>query len=115
MEGETLKAISGYQLSNENYVVAINILKKRFGNKQLIIDAHYRSLSHLPPATNQITKLRSCYDNIECHLRSLEAIGENVNHHHFTALIFEKLPQKVQCQLYMQKAEDEEWTVPKLH
>ena len=114
LEGEALEAISGYQLSNENYAVVIDILKKRFGNKQLIIDAHYRSLSHLPPATNQVVKLRSCYDNIERHLQSLDAIGENVNHRHFIALIFEKLPQRVRCQLYMQKPEDEEWTVPKL-
>jgi len=51
LEGEVLDAISGYQLSNDNYAVVIDILKKRFGNKQLIIDAHYRSLSHLPPAS----------------------------------------------------------------
>jgi len=95
LEGEALEAISGYQLSNDNYAGAIDTLKTRFENKQLIIDAHYGSLSHLPPATNQIAKLRSCYNNIECHLRSLEAIGENVNHRHFTALIFEKPPQKV--------------------
>ena len=37
-----------------------------------------------------------------------------MNHRHFTALITEKLPQQVGCQLYMQKAEDKEWTVPKL-
>lgn len=41
LEGEALEAISGYQLSNENYAVVIDLLKKRFGNKQLIIDAHY--------------------------------------------------------------------------
>ena len=45
---------------------------------------------------------------------SLDTIGENVNHCHFIVLIFEKLPQNVRCQLYMQKPEDEEWTVPKL-
>ena len=93
LEGEALEAIFGYQLSNENYVVVIDIRKKRFGYMQLIIDAHYQSLSHLPPATNQVAKLRSCYDNIEHHLRSLDAIGKNVNHRHFIALIFEKLPQ----------------------
>ena len=114
LEGEALEAISGYQLSNENYDVVVDILKRRFGNKQLIIDAHYRSLSHLPAATNQVAKLRSCYDSIERHLRSLDAIGENVNHRHFIALIFEKLPQKVHCQLYMQKPEGEEWTVTTL-
>ena len=114
LTGDALEAISGYQLSNDNYKVVIDVLKKRFGNQQLIINAHYCSLSHLPPATNHIGKLRHCYDTIERHLRSLEAIGENINHRHFIALILEKLPQRVRYQLYIQKPDGEEWTVTQL-
>ena len=110
---EALDAISGYQLSNSNYEVVVDVLKKRFGNAQLIIDGHYRSLAHLPAATNQSGKLKQCYDTMECHLRSLEALGENIEHCHFVALITEKLPQKVLYQLYMMKGEDP-WTVAKL-
>ena len=112
--GDALQAISGYQLSNENYPVIVDVLKCRFGNKQLIVDAHYHDLSHLPPATNQVNSLRKCYDAIERNLRNLKAIGEDVNHRHFVALICEKLPQRVLYQLYMLKAENEDWTVPKL-
>lgn len=114
LRGDALEAISGYQLSNDNYKVVVDVLKRRFGKPQLIIDAHYHSLSQLPPATNHVTKLRHCYDTIECHLRSLEAIGENIDHRHFVSLILEKLPQKVRYQLHIQKPEDEEWTVAKL-
>jgi len=113
LSGEALDAISRYQLSSTNYQVFIDVLKRRFGNTQLIIEAHYRNLSHLPVATNHISKLRQCYDAIECHLRSLEALGENIEHRHFVALITEKLPQRVLYQLYMLKGE-EEWTVAKL-
>ena len=35
-------------------------------------------------------------------------------HRHFVSVILEKLPQKIKYQLYMQKSEDEEWTVTKL-
>ena len=80
--GEALDAISGYQLSHDNYAVVVDALKRRFGNTQLIIDAHYRALSHLSVASNQLGKLRQCYDTIECHLRSLEALGENIEHRH---------------------------------
>ena len=114
LKGEALEAISGYQLSNENYAVVVEVLKRRFGNQQLIIDAHYHNLSHITPATNQVSKLRQCYDAIERHLRSLEAVGENINHRHFVAMILEKLPQQVRCQLYMQKPEEQEWTVSSL-
>lgn len=113
LSGEALQAISGYQLSNENYPIVVDVLKGRFGNKQLIVDAHYHNLSHLSPATNQVNSLRQCYDTIEQNLRSLEAIGD-VNHCHFVALICEKLPQRVLYQLYMLKDEDEDWTMPKL-
>ena len=68
LQGEALAAISGYQLSNKKYAVVVEVLKKRFGNQQLIIDAHYRHLSHIPPASNQVSKLRQCYDAIEHHL-----------------------------------------------
>jgi len=111
--GEALDAIAGYQLSNDNYKLVVDVLKQRFVNAQSIIDAHYRSLSHLPVATNHVGKLRQCYDTIECHLRSLKALGENIEHRHFVAFITEKLPQKVLYQLYMIKGE-EAWTVAKL-
>jgi len=78
--GEALEAISGYQLSNDNYKVVVDVLKKRFGRPQLIVDAHYHSLSHLTPAKNHVAQLRHCYDTMECHLRSLQAIGENIEH-----------------------------------
>ena len=113
LTGDTLEAIAGYQLSNENYPV-VDVLKRRFGNRQRIVEAHYHKLSKLPPATNQVSSLRQCCDAIERSLRSLEAIGEDVTHRHFIALICEKLPQKVLYQLYMQRSEDREWTVPEL-
>ena len=114
LSGEALQAISGYQLPNENYPIVVDVLKRLFGNKQLIVDAHYHNLSHLAPASNQVNSLHVCYDAIEQNLRSLEALGEDVNHRHFVALISEKLPQRVLYQLYMLKEEEEDWTVPKL-
>ena len=114
LTGEALDAISGYQLSNDNYTVVVDVLKRRFGNPQLIIDVHYRNLSHLAAATNQTVSLRQTYDAIERNLRSLAAMGEDVNHRHFVALISEKLPQKVLYQLYMLKPDGEEWTVTML-
>jgi len=72
------------------------------------------NLSHLPVANNHTASLRQTYDTIECSLYSLEAMGENVDHCHFVAMISEKLPQKVMYQLYMLKPDGKEWTVSKL-
>ena len=40
--GVAKSAIAGLSLSNENYNVAIGILKERFGDRQEIIDLHYK-------------------------------------------------------------------------
>jgi len=103
---------SGYQLSNNNYNVVVDVLKCKFGNPQLIINA----ISHtfLLAATNQTVSLRQTFDVIEHNLYSLEAMEEDINHRDFAALISEKLPQKVLYQLYMLKSDEEEWTVSKL-
>ena len=56
-------AISGLSLSASNYEEAIAILKKRFGNKQQIINRHMDILLNVSPMTNQDTrKLRELYD-----------------------------------------------------
>ena len=44
LKGEALDAISGLTLSMENYKEAIQLLKNRFGNEQLLISAHMESL-----------------------------------------------------------------------
>ena len=54
LSGDALQAIPGYQLSKDNYLVAVDVSKKRFRNKQLGTDAYYH---HLPPATNQLSSL----------------------------------------------------------
>jgi len=41
LTGEALDAIAGYQLSNDNYKLVVDVLKQRFGNTQSIIDALY--------------------------------------------------------------------------
>ena len=41
LSGDVLKAISGLLLSNNNYDIAIDILKTKFGRDQELINLHY--------------------------------------------------------------------------
>jgi len=52
LSGDSLEAIAGYQLLNENYQIVVDVLKKS-GNKQVVIDVYYHNLSHLLVASNQ--------------------------------------------------------------
>ena len=50
--GDAFTSISGLQCTNENYNIAIDLLKARFGQKQAILDAHYQAVTNLPHVSN---------------------------------------------------------------
>ncbi|XP_071150567.1 uncharacterized protein [Mytilus edulis] len=112
--GTANSAISGLTLSHENYDVAISILKERFGNVQSVVNKHYSDLINLQSASNQTTHLRRLYDDLERHLRSLDAMHQDVTQDVFISMITSKLPKEVLIQLEIQKGNNERWTVGKL-
>ena len=48
LEGEALRSIKGLPLSEANYQATLDILKRRYGNKQKIISAHMDELLKIP-------------------------------------------------------------------
>ena len=114
LSGEARSAIAGLALSNENYPIAVDILMKRFGNAQEIVDLHYNQLINLQPATNKVSSLRYLLDKVERHLRSLEVLGQSVDQDVFVSIIRSKLPEDVLIQLEIQNGVDEKWTVATL-
>ena len=61
LQGAAATTISGLPLCTENYDEAVNLLKSRYGNKQVLISAHIEKLLTLPVvnSANDIKKLRS--------------------------------------------------------
>ena len=102
---------SGLELTNTYYEVAVNLLQERFGRDELMMDAHYSALMDLPASLNNAAKLRETYDMIEKHLRSLKALGENVDQPHFVFLTKSKLPETVISWMEEYKDMEEKWTV----
>ena len=76
--GEAKGAVSGILLSKENYRVAVEMLKERFGDVQNVVSWHYTELINITPAINNSKGLRQLCDQIEKHLRSLEALNQDV-------------------------------------
>eukprot|EP00117_Sycon_ciliatum_P034134 scpid9570/ scgid26125/ len=114
VKDKALSAISGLEVSDANYAVALTILDDRFGNKQSQVDAHYVALIDLPGATHQTQSLRKLYDGIESHMRSLTAIAQDVNQDIFVSLIKRKLPESTMLQLELSNTKTGEWTVAEL-
>ncbi len=77
LERTAYEAISGLTLSSANYREAIDILQKRFGNKQLIISKHMEILLNTEAVTSEqnVKGLRHLYDDVESHIRSLKSLG----------------------------------------
>jgi hypothetical protein len=114
LEGDAEAAISGLGMTNDNYPVALDLLEKRFGNKQFIINSHYRELMNLPGASHETTNLRCTVDAIEKHLRSLVVLHENINNSQTVALIQSKLPRDVMLKLQDGKLPGVPWSVEML-
>jgi len=61
----------------------ITILKRRFGNKQLIINRHMETLLHISSVKSGLSgntqPLRQLYDLIESQVRSLNSLGVSSN------------------------------------
>jgi len=100
--------------SNENYPVAVEILEKRFGNVQEIVDANYSQLVNLQTASNRVSSLSDLLDSTERNLRSLEVLKQNVNQDVFVSIIKLKLPEDVLLQLEVQNGVDKKWSVKAL-
>ena len=111
LEGYASVVISGLDLTNTNYEVAVNLLQERFGRDEPNMDAHYSVLMDLPVSLNNVAKLRETCDMIEKRLRSLIALGENVDQPHFVFLIKSKLPKTVISRMEEYKDMEEKWTV----
>ena len=101
--GEAKRALAGLARTNDNYSVAIGILRERYGNKQEIIDLHYKDMLSVHPKTTKVESLQIFVDKIEKTLRSLEMLNKNVNQHVFVSMIRTKLPEDVLRQLELSK------------
>ena len=77
LAGGALRSQVGLALTSSNYRVALELLEKRFGTKQVIINSHMESLYKLPVirSSEDVRSIRDFHDKIEMNLRSLEAIG----------------------------------------
>ena len=112
LQGSAAGAIRGLPLTAENYGAAKDILKKRFGQPQIIINAHMEGLVKVAAVTvdNDLKRLRFLYDRVEAHVRALQALGIQCESYGklLVPLLMEKLPPSMR--LIISRAIDQpEW------
>ena len=114
LSGEATRAVSGLTLANDNYDIAMTVLKERFGNHQEVIDLHYNEMISLQSASNTTQSLRLLLDKVQRHLRSLEVLKQNSNQDVFVSMVKAKLPQEVLLQLEIMNGANNKWSTIKL-
>ena len=99
LTGDAAQTISGFQITSKNYDEAIELLEKRFGNKQIIISRHIEDLMQLPKVStnDDLRGLRILYDKLETTTRSLKSIGINSDSYSaiLSPVIMSKLPSEL--------------------
>ena len=115
LRGQALSAISGLSLTSENYVEAVDILKKRYGNKQLLISSHMEKLLSIPSVSsiNDVGKVRKIYDEIEVHARNLRSLDVNTKNYGpaLISIIMAKLPTEIKLVISRAMSAKKEWDV----
>ncbi|XP_065058437.1 uncharacterized protein LOC135686180 [Rhopilema esculentum] len=111
--------VTGMPMKDENYDIAVNLLKKRFGKQELIQQAHISHLLGLHPVYNDkaVSRLRNLHDEIETHYRGLEALGVNTSS--FSAVVvptlLEKVPENIKGQMIRSSDKNYlKWTINEL-
>ena len=76
--GSANYTIAQLDLKNDNYDIAIKLIKERYGKKQILIDTYYAQMMNLPIAMNKTLPRRAYFDVTEEQLRPLQSLGENI-------------------------------------
>ena len=96
LEGPAAAAIKGLPLTADNYGAAKEILEKRFGQKQIVINAHMEGLVKLSPVScsHNLKRLGQLYHQVESHVGALQALGIDKDAYGtlLLPLLLEKIP-----------------------
>ena len=103
LQGEAKSCIEGLTLTSENYKIACEILKQRFGRKELVVFSHIQSLLALKPAESlkdNLSKLKNLLDQVNIHVRSLGTLGIDGETYGImlTPVILSRLPAEVRME-----------------
>ena len=113
LTGKALASIDGLMACSENYKEAISILKERFGRNSVIISELYSKLNKIPAPINKISSLRPFVDEVERLLRSLKALGKDIESDQLAHTIQSKLPKEVILEVSRNFGE-EEWQMTRM-
>ena len=105
-------------MTEDNYKIAVDILKSRFGKVDLIVSAHMDALVGLAAASSShdIRKVRLIYDSIEKNVRQLQNLGISSSAYGtiLVPVILKKIPPDIKLIILRTQTSEEQWDLQKL-
>ena len=99
LESNAYSTIAGLSLTAANYSTALDLLHKRYRQKQIIVNSHIDSILKMQPLhyNAEITQARKSYDTVETHCRGLKALGvESSSYGTFLVnILLQRLPDEI--------------------
>ncbi|GFT50985.1 integrase catalytic domain-containing protein [Nephila pilipes] len=106
-----------FALTESNYDAALELLRTRFGQKNLLINAHLGSLLSITPIknTSDTNSLRKLYDRAETEIRNLESLGINSESYGnlLTPILLKVLPSDLTLE-FCRKNKSDNWDLKAL-
>ena len=104
------ETISGLALTSSNYHEALELLKSRYGNTQLLINTYMKRFVSLPQIqnVNDVDGLRALYNQVEASVRNLKSLNVNTDSYGclLVPLLNEKIPNEIRMMLARRFKED---------
>ena len=106
------ESIRGLLIANENYSIALKIIRERYANKQVLISSYMESFVKLQPITSMknVSGLRAMYDLVEGNVRNLSSLGVPSDTYGklLVHLLIEKIPHSLRL-VISREFDDEVW------
>ena len=109
--------IEGLTLTEGYYVIAVDILKERFGNTQVLIRAYTDALAQLPKVDDieDLGTLRVMYDKIQVCVRNLTDLGVETSSYGslLISIIFNRMPEELRL-FISRRFKEGNWTLDEM-
>ena len=100
LKGDARLIVENLELSDTNYQLAIDELKRTYGKKEVLIEAHMEKLDSLQPVKDpkEVTALRHLQLTIQSHITALESLGQSKTSYgsYLGRRLMKLLPNKLQ-------------------
>ena len=65
LKGPTLSMVQGLPVTAQNYTVAVDLLRERFGRKDVVIESLYSRLQGLPMSGSKFKEIQHVFETTE--------------------------------------------------